>query len=324
MRLIDAATIDRVLTRPAMVEALRAGFREAVVTPVRHHHPLPRADEGDAMLLLMPAWSNGAEGLADDAVMGVKIVTVVPGNAARSRASVMGTYVLMSGISGEPLAVLDGTRLTLWRTAAASALAADHLARGDAARMTMVGAGALAEHLIEAHTAIRPIRDVRIWNRDPSRAEALAAKFAGRPFRVTATTDLADAVTSSDLVATATMSADPVVRGEWLAPGTHLDLVGAYTPKMRETDDTAIEKARVFVDTRAGALAEAGDLVQPIADGRITPDDVAGELADFCRGTVKGRESDEEITLFKSVGTALEDLVAARLVHRLVEAEAAG
>jgi ornithine cyclodeaminase len=320
MRLIDSETIDRVLTRAAMVEALAVGFREAVVTPVRHHHPLGRDGEADAMLLLMPAWSDGAGGLSDDAVMGVKIVTVVPGNAGRGLASVIGTYVLMSGISGAPLAILDGTRLTLWRTAAASALAADHLARKDAARMTMVGAGALAEHLIEAHTAIRPIRDVRIWNRDPARAEALAAKFAGRAFRVTATTDLADAVTSSDVVSTATMSADPVVKGEWLAPGTHLDLVGAYTPKMRETDDTAIGKARIFVDTRAGALAEAGDIVQPIADGRIAPADVIGDLADFCRGTVKGRETDEEITLFKSVGSALEDLVAARLVHRLVEA----
>jgi ornithine cyclodeaminase len=268
----------------------------------------------------MPAWSDGAEGLSDDAVMGVKIVTVVPGNAARGLASVIGTYVLMSGISGAPLAVLDGTRLTLWRTAAASALAADRLARRDAARLTMVGAGALAEHLIEAHTAIRPIRDVRIWNRDPARAEALAAKFAGRAFRVSVATDLADAVTSSDVVSTATMSADPVVKGEWLAPGTHLDLVGAYTPKMRETDDTAIAKARIFVDTRAGATAEAGDIVQPIADGRIGPDDIVADLADLCRGTAEGRGADEEITLFKSVGTALEDLVAARLVHRLLEA----
>jgi ornithine cyclodeaminase len=319
MRIVDAATIDRVLTRSAMVEALRVGFAEAMVTPVRHSHPLPRHGEDDAVLLMMPAWSDGSAGLADDAVMGVKIVTVVPGNAGRGLASVMATYVLMSGVSGEPLAVLDGTRLTLWRTAAASALAADHLARPDSRRLAVVGAGAMAEQLIEAHAAIRPIRDVRVWNRDPARAEALAAKFTGRAFTVTATTDLTDAVAVADIVSAATMSTEPLIRGEWLAPGTHVDLVGGYTPKMREADDAAIERARIFVDTREGVLSEAGDLIQPITDGRISAADVVGELADLCRGTVAGRRAPEEITLFKSVGTALEDLVAARLVNRLVD-----
>ncbi|TBW41215.1 ornithine cyclodeaminase family protein [Siculibacillus lacustris] len=320
MRTIDAETIDRVLTRADMVAALRAGFAEAMVTPVRHHHTLARAGEPTAMLLLMPAWSDTAETIGEDAVMGVKLVSVVPGNAARGLPSVVGAYVLMSGVTGEPLAVIDGSRLTLWRTAAASALAADHLARVDAQRMVMVGAGALAEHLIEAHTAIRPIREVRVWNRSLERAQELAAKFADRAFTVTATDDLEGAVVAADLVSTATMSSDPVVRGAWLAPGTHLDLVGAYTPKMRETDDTAIGRARIYVDTRAGALAEAGDLVQPITEGRITAADVVGDLADLCRGTVAGRGGAEEITLFKSVGTALEDLVAARLVWRRVAA----
>lgn len=320
MQMIDAAAIDRALTRFSMMEALRAGFREGVVTPVRHHHPMIRAGEPNAMLLLMPAWSDVSQELTQDAVMGVKIVSVVPGNASRGIASVIGAYVLMSGVTGEPLAVLDGTRLTLWRTAAASALAADHLALPTAETLVMVGAGSLAEHLIEAHTAVRPIREVLIWNRSTTKAEDLAAKFAHRAFTATAVSDLGDALRRADVVSTATMSTAPLVQGALLKPGTHVDLVGGYTPTMREADDEAIRRARVFVDTRAGALHEAGDLTQPIAAGVIGEGDVAADLADLCTGRHRGRASASEITLFKSVGTALEDLVAARLVHGLVTA----
>mgnify|MGYP001766135642 CR=1 FL=1 len=316
MRTIDAATIDRVLTRADLIAALRSGFGEDVVTPVRHHHPMVRAGEPDAMLLLMPAWSDTATAVADDAVLGVKLVSVVPGNAARALPSVIGAYVLMSGVTGEPLAVLDGTRLTLWRTAAASALAAEYLARTDASHLVMIGAGALAEHLIEAHTAVRPIRRVSIWNRTPAKAAALAAHFAGRSFAAVAVDDLDAALAEADVVSAATMSTTPIVHGAALRPGTHVDLVGGYTPAMREADDAAIARARVYVDTRAGALKEAGDLTQPLAGGVLTPEAVVGDLADLCRGRVAGRSSPAEITLFKSVGTALEDLVAARLVWR--------
>lgn len=319
---IDAAAIDRVATRAGMVEALRQGFREAIVTPVRHHHTMTRAGEDDAMLLLMPAWSDGAQGLSDDAVMGVKIVSVVPGNATRGVASVIGAYVLMSGVTGVPIAVLDGTRLTLWRTAAASALAADHLARPDARRLVMIGAGSLAEHLVEAHCAIRPIQEVVIWNRSADKAEVLAAKFSGRSFSVRAVEDLEAAVGAADVVSAATMSTTPILAGAWLKPGTHVDLVGGYTPTMREADDEAIRRARVFVDTRAGATKEAGDITQPLASGVLAAADIVGDLADLCRGSVGGRASSSEITFFKSVGTALEDLVAARFVHRTITASA--
>lgn len=315
---IDAATIDRVLTRASMVEALRRGFREAVVTPVRHQRPMKRAGEDDAVFLLMPAWSDSSQSLTEDAVIGVKILSVVPGNAKRGVASVIGAYVLLSGVTGEPLAVLDGTRLTLWRTAGASALAADFLAREDARRLVMVGAGAVCEHLIEAHCAIRPIEEVAIWNRSPDKAAALAEKFAGRAFRVRAVDDLESAVRAADVVSAGTMSTAPLVRGAWLKPGTHVDLVGGYTPAMREADDETVARARVFVDTREGALSEAGDLIQPIAANVFSEEAVAGDLADLCSGRVGGRRNAEEITLFKSVGTALEDLVAARLVHRAV------
>lgn len=309
MRFVTAAEIDAALAWPALIAALRDAFRGDIVTPTRHHHSLARPD-GDATLLLMPAWQQASGGYA-----GVKIVSVFPGNAARGKPTVIGTYLLLDGDSGEPLAALDGQALTAWRTAAASALAASYLARADARRMAMVGAGVLAPRLIAAHAAVRPIAEVQVWNRSAERARALAASLDRPGFRVTATRDLAAAVTSADVVSAATMSREPLVRGAWLRPGAHLDLVGAYHPAMRETDDAAIAGATVYVDTRAGALREAGDIVQAIASGALAEARIAGDLFDLCRGTAPGRRSAKEITLFKSVGTAIEDLAAAVLVY---------
>jgi len=310
MRFVSAAEIDDVLDFPALIAALREAFRGDIETPTRHHHAIARPG-GDSTLLLMPAWSGSAGGY-----MGVKIVSVVPGNAARGRPSVVGTYLLLDGDSGEPLALLEGAALTAWRTAAASALAASRLARPDARRMVMVGAGTLAPRLVAAHAAVRPIAEVAVWNRTPARAEALAAALAVPGLAVRAVEDLAGAIGTADLVSAATMSRVPLVAGASLRPGTHVDLVGAYNPEMREADDEALRRATVFVDTRAGALKEAGDIVQPIAAGILAAADIAGDLFDLCRGTVSGRRGPEEITLFKSVGTALEDLAAAVLVYQ--------
>jgi ornithine cyclodeaminase len=313
MRVISAAEIDRVLTYPDLIETLRAAFRSGVTVPPRHHHAIPRPG-AEAILILMPAWHDEpSQGYA-----GVKIVSVFPDNARRGKPSVMGTYLLLSGESGEPLAALDGQALTLWRTAAASALAASYLARNDARRLAMVGAGALAPGLIAAHAAVRGIEEVAIWNRTPATAVRLAARLDRPGLRVRAASDLAEAVGTADIVSAATLASAPLIRGEWLKPGTHIDLVGAYTPKMREADDAAVTRARVYVDTRAGALHEAGDLVQPIAAGLLEEADIAGDLFDLCRGTAAGRRSDTEITLFKSVGTAIEDLAAAVAVYERV------
>jgi ornithine cyclodeaminase len=313
MRILSAADLAAVFTFPDLIEALREGFRKNVVAPVRHHHTVKVAGEADAALLLMPAWDDmaGAD-RPDEACLGVKIVSAYPGNMARGLPGVAAVYVLMAGRTGEPLAVIDG-ELTNWRTAAASALAASYLAREGASRLVMVGAGALAPYLIEAHASVRPIADVSVWNRSPGRAETLAARLAGRPYSVRAVKDLETAVRSADIVSCATFSSAPLVRGAWLKNGAHLDLVGAFTPEMRESDDEAAGRARLFVDTRAGALKEAGDIVQPLRAGVIRDSDVLGDLFDLCRGKIGGRSSPDEITLFKSVGTALEDLAAARL-----------
>jgi ornithine cyclodeaminase len=313
MRVLGREEIDRVLTFPALVDALAEAFRGDVVVPVRHHHEIERPG-AHATLLLMPAWTGPA---AADGFVGVKIVSVYPDNRTRNLPSVQGTYLLMDGSTGEPRAALDGAHLTLWRTAAASALAARHLASEEASRMVMVGAGALAPFLIRAHASQRPIREVALWNHRPERAAALAAELAAAGLPVAATEDLEGAVRRADLVSCATLSTAPVVKGSWLKRGAHLDLVGAFNLKMREADDEAVRRAVVFVDTPAAA-SEGGDVALAIQAGAIGEDDIGGTLADLCRGRVKGRQGGGEITLFKSVGTAIEDLAAAMLVWRQV------
>jgi len=255
----------------------------------------------------MPAWT--------EEFLGCKLVTVFPGNAELQKPSVFGTYLLMSGRTGEPLAVIDGRSLTAWRTAAASALAAKYLAREDAAHLVMVGAGALAPHLVRAHTSVRPIRRVSLWNRTRQRAEALAFPLVWDGFDASVGDDLERLVREADIVCCATLSKLPLVRGQWLKAGAHVDLVGSFRPDMREADDDALRHARIFVDTRV-ALQEAGDLVDPIRRGIIGTADIQGDLFDLCRGKIAGRTSAEEITLFKSVGTALEDFAAAMQLWR--------
>jgi ornithine cyclodeaminase/alanine dehydrogenase-like protein (mu-crystallin family) len=312
MRFFDGAAVNRCLSYPGLVDILEAAFRKGAIAPLRHHHAIALDGRPEATLLLMPAWEASApDGQQAGRYLGVKSVTVFPDNAARGKPAVLGTYLLLSAETGETLAVMDATRLTAWRTGAASALASRYLSRHDASRMLMVGAGALAPQLIAAHASVRPIRQVAIWNRSPERAVALAAALAPTGLEIVIADDLEAAVRRADIVSTATLSAEPLIRGAWLVPGTHVDCVGAYRPDMRETDDEVVRRARIFVDTRAGAFGEAGDILQPLRAGVIGRDAVLGELTDLTRGSVGGRGTPEEITLFKSVGAAIEDLAAA-------------
>jgi len=300
---IDGDAVRAALDWSALVEALREAFRAGATAPVRASYPVTAA--GDR-LLLMPAW--------DAASIGVKIVTVFPRNRVQGRASVSALFLLLDAVTGHPLALIDGESLTKRRTAAASALASGYLSRPDSSRLLVVGTGALAPQMAEAHCAVRPIARVLVWGRDPAHAEAAANHLRGRGLPAAACPDLAAGLAQADIVTCATTAREPIVPGRLVRPGTHVDLVGAFTPDMRESDDELIARARVFVDTFAGALKEAGDLVQPIAAGRIAREHVAAELADLCTGRDPGRRTADEITVFKSVGTALEDLCAARLV----------
>ena len=306
MRFVSAEEIDAALNFPVLIDALEQAFLGAYAAPPRHHHVMPCEGEPDATHLLMPAWGDGA--------LGVKIVNVFPGNGARGLSAVQGVYVLQNGRTGETHAVMDGTRLTLWRTAAASALAARRLAREGASRLTLLGAGALAPFLARAHASVRPIREIVVWNHRPEGAKLLSARLTRDGFDARAETDLQTAVASADVVSAATLSATPLIRGAWLRPGQHVDLVGAFNMSMREADDLALQRARVFVDTPA-ALSEGGDVAQAIRDGALARSAVVGDLAGLARGS-PGRETADEITLFKSVGASIEDLAAANLVWK--------
>jgi ornithine cyclodeaminase len=313
---ISAADVDRVLDFGELVETLREAFRAGAVQPVRHHHTIERLEGAATTLLLMPAWTDFTAGTADGGYIGVKIVTVTPDNNRVGKPAVMGVYLLMDGRTSEPLALIDGQRLTLWRTACASALASTYLSREDSRRLAIIGAGALAPFLAKAHAAVRPIKEIRIWNRTPANAQKVAAALRDDGLDAAAVDDLDRVVSEADIVSAATISTVPLVRGASLRRGTHVDLVGAFSPAMRESDERAIAVSSVYVDTRTGALKEAGDIVQAIAEGALKPEGIRGDLFDLTRGTAKGRGSADEITLFKSVGAAIEDLAAATSVFR--------
>ncbi|MDQ0997802.1 ornithine cyclodeaminase/alanine dehydrogenase-like protein (mu-crystallin family) [Phyllobacterium ifriqiyense] len=316
MKLVSPVEVDALLNWPDMINAIELAFRQGVIQPVRHHHTVERPDGAASTLLLMPAWSDfDALGDSSKGYMGVKIVTVSPDNGAVSKPAVMGVYLLLDGKTGEPKALIDGQRLTLWRTAGASALAARYLAREDASKLVVLGAGALSGFLARAHSAIRPINDISIWNRNFAGAEKVAAELIRDGFNARAVEDKDAAIAEADIITAGTLSTEPLILGKHLKAGAHVDLIGAFTPKMRESDDECIKRARVFVDTRDGALKEGGDIVQPIKAGVIDSGHIIGDLFDLTRGTMRGRQSTGEITLFKSVGAALEDLAAGILVY---------
>lgn len=307
MRHIDSNEVDQVLTFPKLVDHLRNGFAADWNTPVRAHHTF-EAGGGEGVLLMMPSWTDSKN---PETYLGVKLATVVPDNSQRGLPSIHALYYLANGKSGEPLATIDGTRITVWRTAAASALASTYLSRPDSKVLTMVGSGALSPFMIKAHMAVRPIEEVLLWNHNIRNAHKLAEELQAEGLPVTAHPDLVSAIGRSDIVSAATLTKTPLIFGKWLKPGTHVDTVGAFTPEMRETDDDVVRLATVFCDTKAGALKEGGDLKIPITEGVIDETKVVADLYDLARGVHPGRTSADEITYFKSVGTALEDLAGA-------------
>lgn len=293
------------LDYPALIEQLRQWFAKGARVPLRHAHQVN--EHQNDRLLLMPAWRDGE-------ALGVKIVTAFPGNATRGVATVAATYVLLDGATGHPLALIDGEALTLRRTAAASALASSYLSRRDSRTLLVVGTGKLAPYMAAAHAVVRQFTSVLVWGRSADKARALATRLANEGLNAKAALELRHALAEADVVTCATTAATPVVEGEYVRQGTHVDLVGGFTPTMREADDALVKKSSVFVDTYVGALAEGGDVVEPIRSGILARSEVRAELAELCRGEKAGRANAQEITLFKSVGTALEDLAAATLV----------
>jgi ornithine cyclodeaminase len=299
--LIDAATVERHTPMPALIAALRTAFAGGgYQSPPRSAHDMSKTSS----LLLMPSWNESTR-------LGVKIVNV----DRVARPSVRSSYVLMDRATARPLAVMDGATLTRRRTAAASVLAATFLARPDSRRLLLVGTGAMIPGLIEAYTSAFPIESILIWGRDQTNASAAAAQAREKNHAAQAATDISTALAQVDIVASATLATSPLIKGSELRPGMHVDLIGAFRPEMCEADGVAFARSRVFVDTYAGAMDEAGDLLQAIAGGHFQADAVQADLAALCQGRHGGRGNDRDtITLFKSVGAALEDLAAAELV----------
>lgn len=302
LRFFTNADVAAALAYPQLIEALRQGLAHPAEAPVRACHALPE----DASLLCMPIWQTGQG-------VGVKLVTVFPRNGEKGLPSVAALFTLFDDASGRPLAVLEASELTARRTACTSALAADTLARQDANRLLVVGTGTLAAHMVRAHSVVRAYERVDIWGRQPEKAAELAGQLEAEGYPVKVAADLQTCAQLADCISCVTTSTSPLILGDWLRPGSHLDLVGAFLPSMRETDSAAVARSRIVVDTRAGALEEAGDLLFAMSDGSISEENIQVELIDLLHGRGQ-RQTDSEITLFKSVGYALEDLIAAQLV----------
>ncbi len=306
MRYLDAAELALRLPWPALVQALRTAYTQDFVVPLRHTHVIDHPGGEAGTVLLMPAWQPGRH-------FGVKTVNIFPGNRARGLPGLHAVYALFDATTGVPLALLDGSELTARRTAAASALASDYLARPDARRLLLVGAGRVGSLMTDALRVVRPgITRVVVWNRSPAGAETLAATLRQQGHAAQAVGDLEAAVREADIVSCATLSTAALIHGDWLQPGTHLDLIGSFTPAMREADGLCLARGRVFVDTEE-ALAKSGDVLSAIAEGHFDAAQLQATLAQLCRGQRAGRVNAGEITVFKAVGTALADLAAAEL-----------
>ncbi|WP_102958236.1 ornithine cyclodeaminase family protein [Mangrovicella endophytica] len=309
MRTIRFEDADPLLDWQSVVDAIEAG------------HRLPKAKIGDLLmrheqdsLLSRGAWIEGL-GVA------LKSVTIFPANASQEPPlpSVQGAMLLFDPRTGALEAVIDGILVTKWKTAGDSALGARLLARPDSRHLVICGAGTLARSLIDAYRAVMPdLARITLWNRTLARAEALATECESLDLSVVATSDLAAAVAEADIVACATMATEPFLRGEWVRPGTHIDLIGAYRPDMREADDALIAGAELFVDSRETTLEHIGELKDPIARGIITAGHVRGDLYDLCNGGA-GRSDAQTITVFKNGGGAHLDLMTGALIKRVVE-----
>lgn len=312
---LSAKDVSRYLPWDRLIDALDKIFTSNACAPLRHHHSVPVPGTKDATMLLMPAWLEGE-------FVGVKLVNVFPGNSELGLPGLSSNYTLSCGKTGRPLLQLDGNELTARRTAAASALASRYLSRDSSKVMLMMGAGRMARKLIPAHRSVRDIDEIWVWNHNEVAAQKLVDELAesGVEAHLCSQGKLEQVASRADIISCATLAETPIVSGQWLKPGAHLDLVGSFTPKMREADNLTMQMGHIFVDTRYGALHETGDLITPLKENAITERDILAEFADLCGGRHRGRKAldnpDEAITVFKSVGDSREDLAGAMLAYQ--------
>ena len=307
MKVYDRENVASSLQYGILIEALRKAFSSKITTPERVQHTIKNKNGSDATLLLMPAWKIGEH-------IGIKIVSVFPENTTNNMSAVHANYFLMNANDGKPVAVMDGTELTLRRTACTSALAADYLVKKNVDTLLMIGTGNLAPHMIKAHCVVRNYSRILIWGRNEEKAKRLALSLNIKDKEIVAKNDLKKALNVADVISCATLTQKPLIMGDWIKPGQHLDLVGAFTPDMAEADSKAIAMSKIVVDTYEGALSESGEIINALKEGRIKKKHILSDLRELVLEEKDIRKDSNDITLFKSVGTALEDLAAAKLV----------
>ncbi len=317
MQVIDAETVHNALNFPELISELRETFSKPAGMPQRQVFNLDEGSSHSDAFAVLPSWN--------DKTIAVKAFTYFPGNSTKNSEleSLYSKIMIFDRKTGVPQALVDGTSVTYWRTAAISALGADFLARENSSKLLVFGTGRLASFMALAHASIRPITKISIWGRDPRKAEDIVKiiKLARPDIEVDVCDDIESSVKQADIISCATGSPSPLFKSEWVQAGTHTDFVGNHNHDRRECDTGMVLKASVFVDSKINVFAEAGELLLPVTEGAYSLDSVVGELAQLCNGQIKGRQNADEITLFKTVGTALADLVGAQLVYSQLQAQ---
>lgn len=307
MKVITADEVHATLGYPALIDALQQAYANDFKMPPRQVFLLDEDDSNHDAFALLPSWN--------DQVIGVKAFTYFP-NPKPGNKSLYSQILLFNRENGEPLALVDGTSVTFWRTAGISGLATRLLSRENSETLLLLGTGNLAPYMIRANASVRPLKRIMVWGRDPQKAgSVIEGVQSGLPeVEFSVVDDLQAACGEADIIVSATGSHEPLVFGDWVGPGTHTDFIGNHHATKRECDTELIVKSKVYADSRVNAFKEAGEILVPISEGKFQKEDVAGELTEMCAGTVTLRQSDDEITLFKSIGMAMSDLVGASLV----------
>ena len=307
MKYFDMKAIQTALPYPLLVEALAKGLQQFAQTPARSFFS-PNQDA--SCVMIMPAWRPHQ-------MMGVKLVSIWPENNAKGESAVSAVYVMISCLDGRPLAVLDGTELTLRRTAAAAALAAKRLARENSETLAVLGTGSLSVPLVQAHTDTMRFKNVLVWGRQFHKAQRVVNQLKELGIEVRAMGDLEETLALSDVVAVATTATEPFLKAAWVKPGTHISLVGAFTPQMAEAEPVLMARSQLFADCRASVLEKGGEVFQAIEQGLVLDSDIIADLAELTAQSDRSwRHDGQAITVFKSVGFALLDLIAAELIMK--------
>lgn len=305
MQFFDKIAVQQALPYPILIDAIASGLQDPIESPARSHYE-PNHDE--STVLMMPAWKPQKR-------MGVKLVSVWPGNSAIGQPAVSAVYILISCLTGNPIGVLDGTELTLRRTAAAAALGARMLARKNSQTLLIVGTGALSVPMVQSHTSAMPFSRILIWGRNVDKAQSIVERLALLGIQAEAATDLQSTLSIADVVAVATTATEPFIRSAWVQPGTHVGLIGAFNASMSEAEPALIARAQVFADHREAVLEKGGEVLHAIQQGLMAPSDIIADLVELTlKPDVGWRTGDQAITVFKSVGFASLDLIAAELV----------